>query len=206
MKLDLHVHSSERSECARATDEDMIRAAIAAGLDGFFFTDHHRFIPPVKLLLLNEQFAPFRIFRGIEITCNGEDFLVLGISAAELERIDWHYPDLHRFVRERNGFIALAHPFRYRDHIAVDCETYRPDAVEICSANTPMDARTRIQELATNWNIPTLSNSDAHSTERLGTYFNILDQTPADEVAILNVLRAGRFRHQNCFVANGGGR
>jgi len=198
MKLDLHVHSSERSGCAGATDEAMILAGIAAGLDGFFFTDHHRFIPPGKLLSLNQQFAPFRVFRGIEITCNGEDFLVLGVPDAGLERTDWQYPDLHRFVRERNGFIILAHPFRYRKIIAVDCESFRPDAIEICSANTPVDERDHIHELAAKWNIPTLSNSDAHSTERLGTYFNILDETPSTESAILNFLRAGRFRCHNC--------
>ena len=193
MKIDLHVHSSERSGCAIDTDEEMIRAAIAAGLDGFFFTDHHRFIPPDKLLSLNQQFAPFRVFRGIEITCDYEDFLVLGVPDAALEREDWQYPDLYQFVRERNGFIVLAHPFRYRKIIAVDCETYRPDAIEICSANTPVGERTRIQELAQAWKIPTLSNSDAHSTERLGTYFNILDETPSTESAILDSLRAGRF-------------
>lgn len=196
MKIDLHVHSSERSGCATATDEAMIRAAIAAGLDGFFFTDHHRFIPPEKLLPLNQQFAPFRIFRGIEITCAGEDFLILGVPDPDLERDDWQYPDLHRFVRERNGFIVLAHPFRYRKIIAVDCENYRPDAIEIYSANTPVDERDHIHELAAKWNIPTLSNSDAHSTERLGSYFNILDETPSTESAILDLLRAGRFIHK----------
>lgn len=194
MKLDLHVHSSERSKCARSTDEEQVRAAIAAGLEGFFFTDHNRFIPPDKLASLNQQFSPFQIFRGIEITCTGEDFLVLGVPDADLERDDWQYTDLHRFVRERNGFIALAHPFRYRDFIAVDCEDYRPDAIEICSVNTPVTARTRISDLAKAWNIPTLSNSDAHSTERLGTYFNILDETPPDEAAILESLRNKRFR------------
>ena len=203
MKIDLHVHSSERSQCARATDEEQVIAAIAAGLDGFFFTDHHRLIPFEKLNMLNDRFAPFRVFRGIEITCNGEDFLVLGVSDEGLERTDWQYPDLHQFVRACNGFIALAHPFRYRKDIAVDCDTYRPDAVELCSANTPVDERARIRELAAKWNMPTLSNSDAHSTERLGTYFNILNETPPTESAILDLLRAGRFWCQNCTAANG---
>jgi histidinol phosphatase-like PHP family hydrolase len=198
MKIDLHVHSSERSACARSTDEEQVRAAIAAGLDGFFFTDHHRFIPPGKLLSLNRQFAPFRVFRGIEITCAGEDFLVLGVADGDLARNDWQYHDLHQFVRARKGFIVLAHPFRYRKNLAVDCETYRPDAIEICSANTPVDERARIRELAQVWNIPTLSNSDAHTTARLGTFFNILDETPADEAALLDLLRAGRFQCHNC--------
>jgi PHP family Zn ribbon phosphoesterase len=94
---------------------------------------------------------------------------VLGVPDAGLERENWQYSDLHRFVRERNGFLVLAHPFRYRNFIAADCEHYRPDAIEICSANTPVAERDRIRDLAKAWNIPTLSNSDAHSTERLGT-------------------------------------
>ena len=41
MKIDLHVHARERSACAKEGEESQIRAAIAAGLDGIAFTDHH---------------------------------------------------------------------------------------------------------------------------------------------------------------------
>lgn len=198
IKVDLHVHTSDRSPCGTANEEEQVRAAIAAGLDAIFFTDHHRLVPAERLDSLNRTFAPFRIFGGIEVTSQGEDFVILGMQDPRLESSKWLYPDLHAFVRANGGFMALAHPFRYRDHIAVDCGTYHPDAIEICSPNTPVDSHARISDLALKWNIPTLSNSDAHSTERLGMYFNILDDAAGGEAIILDILRAGRFRCQGC--------
>jgi predicted metal-dependent phosphoesterase TrpH len=199
MKIDLHVHSSQRSACGQANDEAQVRAAIAAGLDAMFFTDHHRFVPLPQLEALNHRFAPFRIFSGIEITCQGEDFLVLGVRDPSLESDQWQYPDLYRFVRQHGGFLALAHPFRYRKNIAVDCDRLPPNAVEICSANTPPAARPQIRSLAQLWQAHLLSNSDAHSTERLGTHYNILNETPADEATLIAALKAGRFYcHNGC--------
>lgn len=40
MKIDLHVHSSERSACGQAGEEEQIEAAMAAGLNALVFTDH----------------------------------------------------------------------------------------------------------------------------------------------------------------------
>jgi predicted metal-dependent phosphoesterase TrpH len=201
MKIDIHVHSSYRSACAQATDEEQVQAAIAVGLDAIVFTDHHRFVPLPQLEELNRQFAPFRIFSGIEVTCQGEDFLILGVrdTSLEGERDQWQYPDLYRFVRERGGFIALAHPFRYRKNIATDCDRLPPDAVEICSANTPSAERPRIRALAETWQAHLLSNSDAHVTASLGTHYNILTETPADEAGLITALKAGQFRcHNGC--------
>lgn len=199
MKIDLHVHSSDRSACGHSNDEEQVTAAIAAGLDAIVFTDHHRFVPIAQLEALNRRFSPFRIFSGIEMTCQGEDFLVIGVRDSSLERTGWEYADLYAFVRQCDGFLALAHPFRYRQEIAVDCERLRPDAVEICSANTPPKERPRIRALAQEWHAHLLSNSDAHATERLGTHYIILDETVTDEIALATLLKAGRFQcHSGC--------
>lgn len=140
------------------------------------------------------QQSNFRIFRGVEISCNNEDFLILGVSDDCLAREGWDFPDLHEFVRQRNGFIILAYPFRFSQVLAEVCEVYRPDAIEIRSRNTPVNEQARIREVARAWNVPTLCNSDAHTAEHVGEFFNILDETPQDETALLNILRAGRFR------------
>ena len=39
MKIDIHVHTSEGSDCGRSTAEKMAAAAAAAGLDGLVFND-----------------------------------------------------------------------------------------------------------------------------------------------------------------------
>ncbi len=194
MKIDLHVHSKERSSCGRASEEEQIRAAMAAGLDAIVFTDHHRLAPLGRLEKLNDRYAPFRIFSGIEITTNGEDVLVLGLDDAALENPKWTYPDLHAFVRERGGFIALAHPFRYHpDKITIELEQFVPDALEVCSIHTPLAAEARIREIALRLGIPVVCNSDAHSTDALGIHYNVLERFPSDEQEMIALLRSGRF-------------
>jgi predicted metal-dependent phosphoesterase TrpH len=193
MKIDFHVHTKERSACGRASEEEQIRAAITAGLDAIVFTDHHRLVPVERLKELNDRYIPFRVFGGIEINTNGEDVLVLGLHDAALESSKWAYPDLHAFVRERGGFIILAHPFRYHPQITIEVERLIPDALEVRSVNTPVAAEGRIREIASHLEIPLLCNSDAHSTDALGTHYNNLERTPTDEQEILALLRAGRF-------------
>ena len=194
MKIDLHVHTKERSACGRASEEEQIRAAMAAGLDAMVFTDHHRLVPLERLKELNDRYLPFRIFGGIEITTNGEDVLVLGLHDAALESSQWAYSDLHAFVRERDGFIALAHPFRYHsDQVTIELEQFVPDALEVHSVNTPVAAEDRIREIASRLGIPVLCNSDAHSTDALGTHYNVLERTPSGEQEMMALLRLGRF-------------
>jgi histidinol phosphatase-like PHP family hydrolase len=193
MKIDLHVHTRERSDCAWASEEEQIQAAIAAGLDGIAITDHHRLAPPERLEALNRQYAPFRIFGGIEVTIQEEDFLVLGVPEPRLEGPDLIYPELYELVRARGGFIALAHPFRYHPRLEVDLDGQTPDAIEVYSPNTPPAAEEQIRELALRHGMRLLSNSDAHTTRRLGKYYNQLAGPVKDESELISLLKSGQF-------------
>jgi PHP family Zn ribbon phosphoesterase len=87
----------------------------------------------------------------------------------------------------------MAHPFRYHKNIELDIERYTPDAIEIRSPNTPVEAESRIREIADRLDMPVLYNSDAHSTERIGTYYLQLHDHPANEQELIACLKAGRF-------------
>ena len=193
-KIDLHVHSSERSPCGRATEEAQIRAAIAAKLDAIVFTDHWQYVSPDQLQQLNEKYAPFIIFGGIEVVADDEDFIVIGVHDKMLNQPGFSYADLYALVRKHAGFIALVHPFRYRNEIKANIERYKPDAIEVRSTNTPPSAEQRIRELAARLGIPTLCNSDAHNTDAFGKYHNTLEQIPADERELIGLLK----RNTNC--------
>jgi len=196
MKIDLHVHASERSGCSGATEEQLIAAAKAIGLDGLCFTDHHQLVPAWHLAELNEKHAPFRIFGGIELTlAEEEDILVFGIDDPQVESLYWHFPDLHEFVRERDGFMALAHPFRYHPSVGLDLGQYAIDAIEIRSINIPHSDVSAIQEIADRFGLRTLANSDAHSVECVGMFHNALERAPADTTDLLHLLRSGAFTH-----------
>jgi histidinol phosphatase-like PHP family hydrolase len=193
MKIDLHVHTKERSECAHASEDEQVLAAVAAGLDAIVITDHHKFVPLARLDELNRQYAPFRILSGIEVTVEGEDFIVLGLRDPELERQDWRYRDFHPWVQSRGGYMAWAHPYRYKSNLYELLEQLIPHAIEVHSPNTSPDDESRIRELAAHLGVPLLSNSDAHTPERLGRYYNILDVIPQTEGDLVALLKSGRY-------------
>jgi histidinol phosphatase-like PHP family hydrolase len=194
IKIDLHVHAKERSACAQAGEEEMIRAAMKRGLDGLVFTDHGRLVPPRRLAELSERFAPFAVFGGIEIRVSGEDVLVLGIQDPVLESRKWTYPELHAFVSRHRGFLVLAHPFRYRDRVNIDIETYRPDALELRSTNIKTEAETHILALAERLGLRLVCNSDAHRAADVGCYYNRLAHRPQDGEELTLVLKAGKYQ------------
>jgi histidinol phosphatase-like PHP family hydrolase len=173
-KVDLHVHCSERSSCAVTTEEEQVKAAIAAGLDGIAFTDHYRLPAPERLAELNKKYAPFKIYPGIELTVEHEDWLVIGLNDPELESEEWAYPELHAYVRSQDGFLVLAHPFRFRSEILADIWSYPPDAIEVHSHNTPPAKEGEIRRIAAQLGLAALSNSDAHKAASLGPYYNEL--------------------------------
>ena len=191
MKLDLHVHTKERSLCARDSEDAQIQAAITAGLHGLFITDHWLLVPEKRLRELNQTYAPFRIFGGIEVNLDGEDLLVLGIQDPLLEKRQLTYPELHTFVRARSGFLILAHPFRYRSKINLPLDTYPPDAIELYTLNTPREAEGEIRAIAQQNGLSLLSNSDAHISWQVGTHYNILQNGVVDEQTIFRQLRLG---------------
>jgi predicted metal-dependent phosphoesterase TrpH len=198
LKIDLHVHSSERSECGTVGEEEQIRAAISSGLDGIAFSDHDRLMPLPRLKALNLKFAPFKIFCSIEVNIRFshgmEHILVVGIHDLVLESGDWSYPDLFRFVNSRQGFLALAHPFRFSSSIAVDIEHFPPDAIEVYSPNTPAWAEDRIRSTAARIGCYLLSNSDAHTTARIGKYYNDVEGSVSGESELIDLLKAGKFQ------------
>jgi predicted metal-dependent phosphoesterase TrpH len=193
MKIDLHVHTLERSPCARASEDEQIQAAIAAGLDAMFITDHWTLVPAERLAALNQRYQPFRIYGGIELTVEGDDLLVLGIQDPILEIAHWHYTDLHDFVRQQDGFLILAHPFRYQPRITLPLDDYPPDAIEVYSPNTPATAEAEIRAFARRLSVPLLSNSDAHTAERLGSHYNLLANGAHDLPTIFSTLRTGEY-------------
>lgn len=193
-KIDFHVHTAERSSCAISSQTEQIRAAIKSGLQAIAITDHSRLVPEPELAQLNRDFAPFRILNGIEITTDGEDWLVLGVTDPILEAENWTYPQLHQFVHARGGIIILAHPFRFRPEIKTDLVTYTPDALELRSNNIRLDLVPQIKELADSLHIPTLCNSDAHYTGSIGRYYNIFDNSHLEMPHILAEIKSGAMR------------
>lgn len=188
MKIDLHVHTAERSNCATVSEENQIKAAIRAGLDGIAITDHDKLVPRERLAVLNAQFAPFKIFTGIEVSSDDQHWIVLGVHDPALESLSWNYPDLLEFVHKRGGFIILAHPFRYHTIMPVNLDRYTPDGIEVESINTPARRKDDIRSLAARLGMVEIHNSDGHHTGGVGSYNNLLPRPARDDRELVEVL------------------
>lgn len=195
MKIDLHVHCKERSSCGKSSEEEQIQAAIDCGLDAICFTDHNQLMPNERFQMLSKKYAPFRVFGGIEVSIEEEHVIVLGIHDPCIEDAKtWTYPELYRFVRERGGFMALCHPFRYREVVDIELEAFPTDAIELKSNNTPETAAKRIYDISSHLGISVLCNSDSHRRTTIGKYYNILNCVPDDEVELIQMLKSGEFQ------------
>jgi len=197
MKIDLHLHTSERSTCSIASAEEQITTAIQMGLDAIVITDHDCMIDETILTVLNRKYTPFIIYGGIEIRINenghDEDIIVIGLHQDILTQKKWTYPELHQFVISNNGFIGLAHPYRYRDFITVDVENYPPHAIEIFTSNIGMDKKDMRLELKEKLNCNLMVNSDSHNIDSTGLYYNELDKTPESEQELVQMLIDGNY-------------
>lgn len=193
MKVDLHLHTKERSGCAVHCAEDMIQAARAAGLDGIAISDHDRLVARGEMMRLREQHAPFRLFTGIEVsTLEGEHVLVLGLADRRLESKTWSYAELHAFVRAAGACLILAHPYRFQE-LTIDVEGLPPDAIELRSGNIRDELHPRIRALIERVGCATVYCSDAHHKDRVGYGFIELDRPVTTDQELLEVLKARAF-------------
>lgn len=139
-KYDLHVHCAVGSDCASNTVKELMVRYKEIGFSGFALTNHflhgntgiNRSLPWVDFVkeysalyynaLETAQKLDFDLLFGIEEGYNrGKEFLVYGISPEILlkhpELQNYGIENWSRVVRENNGFIAYAHPFRIASYI-----------------------------------------------------------------------------------------
>ena len=119
---------------------------------------------------LNRRTPPFRIYTGIEITADDEDWLVLGVQDPELARAaGWRLFRAGRICARKGGFIALAHPFRYAEHVRVDLDGTRRTRSNPLQQH-PGGREGDIRSLAANLGLALLCNSDAHNQRCWGAF------------------------------------
>lgn len=189
MKIDLHVHTSERSHCGRSPQERIAAAALRYGLDAIVLSDHDRLAPPQDLMDLNEKFAPLKIFGGIEVTVENEHVVVIGVRDPRLETAELTYPELHALVRAQEGYLFLAHPYRFWDRLSFDISVLPPDAIEVNSANMGAVDKEKVKRLLAETGCAAVTTSDAHQERMVGLYYVELQSSPASGPELAAALR-----------------
>lgn len=196
MKVDFHMHTSRYSGCARSGPKEQIKAAVDAGVDVVFITEHEKLFPQNEIDVLQEKFPQIRIYQGIEVTVRDnsyDDFLVLGVHDKGIEKGNWTYRALHNYVMQRGGAIILAHPYRFSDEVNQEVWKFAPSAVEVLSSNIGSYGYERRKILAEELGCPIVTNSDSHIVDNTGCFTNEFSWECYDEAMIIDALCDGSF-------------
>ena len=171
MLMDLHAHSAGISRCCRIPADEVLRHALACHIDGIVLTNHYQkcYIEDGNAAAFAERYITefytaeefgkqlgCKVFFGVEVTpefAPNVHLLVYGVEPAFLREhpcvYDYTLPELYAAVKEHNGLLVQAHPFRngatvqdtaYLDGVEVNChpiygKSYCDELLEIAKAN-----------------------------------------------------------------------
>lgn len=217
-RYETHLHTSPVSKCARATVRDSLEFYKSEGYDGVFLTNH--FIENSALFaedanyeeLISFFFSDYeealsvgkeigiKVFPGVELSFNGNHFLVFGLTK------EWYlsHPDFYKMnfkdrlnlMREDGAFVSHAHPFDERhfiDHIKLLPRNV--DAVEVINATKSDFINSMANIYADAYGLLKIAGTDNHSGGNGKNYAGIECDEPINDVPdFINKARAGKIK------------
>ena len=182
-RFDLHVHTSESSECGRVGARELVDCYRKTGYDGVVITDHciPRYVKKfssVEEMLMKQREGyfnardygdkvGFHVYYGCEFRFSEAlqtDFLVYGAEPDYfLERPDLMYAPLVDGLKQMRGdglLVYQAHPFRNQMQIT---DPALLDGIEVYNGHVGYDSRNAFAMLwAENEHLNKISGSDFH--------------------------------------------
>lgn len=195
MKIDLHNHAFTHE--SSSSPEEVIEAAIAAGLDGIAFTEHNSYSAANRAEELAERYAGrILILRGAEYDAKEGHVLIFGISDNSFLDLGMFAPldELVRFITPKGGVLIAAHPFRSWGHFKADLDAVHGIcAVEAWNGHNTPEENQLAFEVASSLGFPTTGGSDSHNMEDVGKCYTEFDDAVTRE-SFVRLLREGRYR------------
>jgi predicted metal-dependent phosphoesterase TrpH len=208
--IDLHTHTSHSSGCAHMTAEQLIEAAIEAGLDGVAVTEH--LVPDGAQVAqeIGRRKYGFPVFCGVEANATiFGDVLVFGCCRGFAHQTPWE--DLRRVVKQAGGVVIAAHPFRHWDGLALwsyleeQGLALSPDlaeadfvqgltAIEVENGGIRPDENEKAVALARVLGLPGAGGSDAHVPQDVGRAATLFSDSIHTDDDLVEALKRGSYR------------
>ncbi|MDY6853623.1 MAG: PHP domain-containing protein [Thermodesulfobacteriota bacterium] len=166
LKLDLHTHCYEATMYTSVKSvENIINTVKAKGLDGIAVTEH-----------LDADYG-YKVKQIVEKYFNSK---VLIIPGQEINTELVHVQVVELYLSDRATFRFVVHPYHVSDfHRYVAANAHKLHGVEINNFQHKWEMnqinREEIQAIADKHELMLLTNSDAHSLDNIGRYYNEVD-------------------------------
>ena len=176
MKFDLHIHS-KYSYDSFLSPETIIRIAKKKRLDGVAVTDHGTIKGGIEALKINKD-KNFQVIVGAEIKTECGDVIGMFLNEEIKSQI---FMQVVEEIKEQDGLVVLAHPFRKSIVFPIDLLKY-VDLIEGFNARSPKDLNKRAGELARSYRMSMTAGSDAHLGFEIGGGRTIMNDGTKEEL------------------------
>ena len=218
-RYEMHLHDSACSRCGKSSGESFVKIAKERGFSGFVITNHfYHGNSAIDRALPWRDFVDaygrdyeetkaiagkydLDVFFGFEEGYGtGQHLLIYGLSpevvASATEFPNMSLAEIYAFVKENNGFLAFAHPFR--DLADADRPDYPDlryaDAVEVYNAGNKPESNLLAEELVKKTGVRTIAGSDTHSISSFGQGGLVFSKRLYTSENLVEELFANRYR------------
>ena len=210
MLIDLHTHTTPKSDDSYLKPDELIINAKRAGLDAICLTEHDWFWDDEDIAKLSQKHN-FLIIPGVEITTEEAHLLVFGLKKYifGMHRASF----VRRLVDEAGGAIVVAHPYRRHFPIGAEPEDERyypaltracesplfelADAIEVFNGRGLERENAFSQEMGRKLNMRGIAASDAHEVSDIGRCATFFETRITNLQELIVELKEGRFRVAN---------
>ena len=207
MLIDLHAHTSPRSNCSRTTLDELVDTARARGLDALCITEHDVRWPDEELADASRLLG-FPLIPGVELTTDVGHVLAFG----PLRKPLWMGYSLAELVEEcehSDTALVLPHPLRrFAGERAVKGGRMPPTpaevvalpqwemvhAIEAASTQTTVLEHTLTAAALAEAPRPAVGASDAHGPGLAGAFATEVDRVVHTAEDLAREIRAGHVR------------
>lgn len=179
-RYDLQVHT-DASPCSRATPEDVVEAALDAGLDGLAITNHDTL---EGYDAVNTLAPPnLTVIPGVEVTTTQGHLL-----AFDVDKVPPQADPLTviRSIHNQDGLAILSHPFdKLREYFTDDLNkiAYLIDGVEVVNSRCVVPQYNRnARVFAEQHGLTITGGSDAHFPMEVGRAYTMSDRPILDAI------------------------
>ncbi len=204
MLIDLHTHTDPLSWDSQLNADELVERSKAAGLDGIMLSEHDWAWNPddVRALAARHNFV---VLHGIEVNTDGGHVLIVG--PARYTYAMRRPAELARMVREADGAMWGAHPYRRHYPQDRDDEAACAAAVERAAANEALQLVSAVEvvngrstprenllshRIAERLALPGTAGTDSHRIEDIGTAATYFDRAITSAAELAEEIRAGR--------------
>jgi predicted metal-dependent phosphoesterase TrpH len=190
--FDLHLHSTYSPD-GEMCPADLVRTAVAGGLNGIALTDHNSTRGLKEAREAAAKFQGFLVIPGIEVSSREGHVIGLGIESPVASGLE--VAETVERIRAAGGLPVASHPYRRFTGVGEDCiRSSRFEAVEVLNGRSPSRKNLRACRLAVELKLGLCAGSDGHKVSEVGRCYIVAGEDPGSVDGLLALIRRRKVR------------